>query len=528
MGLLSRRKGVLAWLVVASLASALAFSLALPLVIMRFTDEGVMAQNLQALGYYSALALAIVVVNFAAGYLIQVNRYRLRNAVVEEISLRSFRQFFTIPFKTILQKDSGYFIARIYDEIPKSVGPFIQLVIELAVTGLSLVASFGVLLYLSWRVTLLVLIGVPLFHFVSGRLLGRIRQYAKEASESEAMAKGLLQRMVEAHKVVNLFNLHNTAWTLYGGALKRLLGAFYDNARSSVVYTTLGTAFVFGSSILVLFYSGYEVVQGRLTMGGLVAISNIYGRLLGYVQTVVQGLPALQSSLANFDRLFEFLSLGAGQEDAIEAGDRIAVRDIGFAYQAQEVFKGLSLAIDKGERLLIVGRNGSGKTTLVHVLAGILQPTSGKAQTFGVKGASAAFFPPSFIPGDVASNVGFDDLSDEKKELYNRLAEAFEIREQLGEDPHSLSAGQQQKVSILRALLKEADLYIFDEPFSNVDQRTKDRIFEAILEVTRGKCLVLVMHCDEQFHSEFDRVIDLDQHEPALVESLPQASQTPG
>ena len=514
LALLQSHKGTLVWLLLGTAASAVMLGVALPLLVLKITNACVEDRDFALVVTYSLMAIAVLGSNSAARYVTQLKQARLRNSMVKGISLSLLADFYRIPFRRVIDKDKGYFLSRIHDETPKAVEPMLRLTIEIFVAGLSIAASAVLLTYLSWRTALLACVGVPAYYYVSQRLTERIRQSSQEASEREALAKGVLERLIGNHRVVNIFKMHSKAGNRYKQVLSRQLDKFFTNARLSAVMTSLINGLAQWSTVVVLAVTGYEVIQGRLSVGGLVATNNIYARLIGLSQALVNMLPSFQNAQATLGRLLEFHALAEEEQPRLLRSDGVALSDMGFAYNSKEICSGLNLTIGKGEKVLVIGRNGSGKTTLAHVLAGLLQPTSGTAQGPGIDGVSAAFFPPTFIPGNVSDNVSLESLSDEKKELYYSIADTFEIRELLEEDPQELSAGQRQKVSILRALLKDAGLYIFDEPFSNIDGNTKQKLFKTILDVTRGRRLLLVMHGDEQLHSEFDKIIDLDQQVP--------------
>lgn len=509
--LLKSHKGALIWLLSGTAASAALMGIALPLLVLEITDACVLERDFALLVSYSLWAIAVLGANSSARYLVQIKQAKLRNSMVKAISLSLLADFYRIPFRRVIEKEKGYFLSRIHDETPKAVEPLLRLTIEIFVTGLSIAASAAVLTYLSWRTALLAFVGVPAYHYVSQRLTERIRKSSQEASEREAIAKGVLERLIGNHRIVNIFNMRSQAEGRYGQAVSRQLGKFFDNARLSAVMTSLINGLAQWSTVVVLTATGYELIQGRLSVGGLVATNNIYARLIGLSQALVNMLPNFQGAQATLDRLLEFHALAEEQQPRILGNGPVSLRDMGFAYNSKEVCSGMNLTIGKGDRVLVIGRNGSGKTTLAHVLAGLLEPTSGTAKGPGITGVSAAFFPPTFIPGNVSDNVGFEKLSPEKRKLFHSIAEAFEIGHLLEEDPQEFSAGQRQKVSILRALLKDADLYIFDEPFSNIDGSTKDKVFRTILDVTCQKSLLLVMHGDEQLHSEFNTIVDLDK-----------------
>lgn len=503
-------KGTLAGLLAGSLVGAATLGLALPYVILKITDEAVIKRNLNALGFYLLLGFGALVVNAATRYGLQITRARLRNAVVRQVSLNLLRDFYRLPYKRVLQKSRGYFLTRMWDETPRAVEPFLQIFIDLSVTGLSMLVSLAVVFYLSWRVGLLFCVGIPVFLYLSRRISAGIRRAWKEVLEGEAESKGFLERLIGAHRVVNLFPMYARMRHRYDQVLKVQIEKLMAHARFTAIFGSAGAGYVNFSALAVLGLAGYEVIQGRTSLGGMLAITNIYARVIGYAQNLVAAIPNLQNARVTLERLSEF-EAQAEESPPTVSEQGVAVRDMGFAFNSQEICTGVNLDIHPGEKVLVLGANGTGKTTLAHVVSGILRPTSGTAEVPSADRISAAFFPPIFVPGDVAENVGYAELSPEKQEFFRQLCKSFELADIIDEDPRDLSAGQRQKVSLLRALLKDADLYIFDEPFANLDTKTKEQLFQTLLDFTQGKSVLMIMHGEDQLHSAFDQVIDLDE-----------------
>jgi ATP-binding cassette subfamily B protein len=148
---------------------------------------------------------------------------------------------------------------------------------------------------------------------------------------------------------------------------------------------------------------------------------------------------------------------------------------------------------------VIVGANGSGKTTLANMLSGYLAPSQGDMVL--PERISSVTLPIIFPPLKVKDLV--DDAG---------LLAAFSLRDQavLEAFADELSAGQQQKLALSLALSKDADLYIIDEPLANLDPESRDTAINLILERTREKNLILVMHGAEEYHKHFDRVIRME------------------
>jgi ABC-type multidrug transport system ATPase subunit len=232
--------------------------------------------------------------------------------------------------------------------------------------------------------------------------------------------------------------------------------------------------------------------------------------LLNNASIIFKSVPDIQQAVATLDRISEFKAL-ADVEKITTASDSILLKNVSLAYDQHTVLENLDLTIRRGERVLITGSNGSGKTTLAHVISGFLPPTAGEVSVPDKARISISLFPPIFIPGDVEENMNVEELSSDRRRRFLELVKEFGIHDKVGEDPEELSAGQRQKVSLIMALLKDAEIYIFDEPLANVDIYTKEKVLEKILNLDRTKTVIMIMHCDEDVYHLFDRVIDLDR-----------------
>jgi ATP-binding cassette subfamily B protein len=197
------------------------------------------------------------------------------------------------------------------------------------------------------------------------------------------------------------------------------------------------------------------------------------------------------------DRIASFLS--ARSEASYQKSDSPAVSNLEFAYNGKPILKDFSLQLTPGERVVIVGPNGSGKTTLANILSGYLTPSQG--DVFLPERISSVTLPITFPPLRVKDLVSDPQLLTEFRLRDQDVLDAF---------ADELSAGQQQKIALSLALSKSADLYIIDEPLANLDPESRDTAINLILERTKEKNLILVMHGSEEYHKRVDRVIRMD------------------
>jgi ABC-type bacteriocin/lantibiotic exporter with double-glycine peptidase domain len=262
--------------------------------------------------------------------------------------------------------------------------------------------------------------------------------------------------------------------------------------------------------------AGWEVVAGRLTIGGLFAFMTAFWKVIGVASSMVGQFTELSRLNACIDRLMEFEGLTRTERRPISKD--IELDNVVFGYAGRNLFQGLNLKVDAGERVLIAGPNGSGKTTLGHLMSGFLEPSQGVVRSPELARISAMLSPFYFAPGTLKDNVNYAQLPEEKQNLFWSLVQAFGLEGKTDADLSAeLSEGEKKKCQVIMTLLKDADIYLFDEPLANIDVDSRDAVINAQLQYTQGKTLISIMHGDTNYHRFFDRLIALD---PKALEAV--------
>ncbi len=267
----------------------------------------------------------------------------------------------------------------------------------------------------------------------------------------------------------------------------------------------------------------YQLKDGNMTVGGLVACTMLAGRAMVPVSNAVQILSRMQQSLAVFAGLSRLLSLapepdqrsGIASPKAI-SGD-IRFQNVSFAHDTNErpVLQDINLRIAPGERVGLIGRSGSGKTTLLHMIAGLLQPSSGQITIDGVDLAqfpadvlrdSMAYAPQDamLFDGQLQENILLDGsaVDPERFALVAQAtgvasfakphAEGFNLS--VGARGTRLSGGQRQSALLARALVCEKPIVLLDEPTAAMDVGTEIAVMQGLQTLTTGKTLLLASH----------------------------------
>ncbi len=208
----------------------------------------------------------------------------------------------------------------------------------------------------------------------------------------------------------------------------------------------------------------------------------------------------------------------------------LTINDLNFAHGERTILSGVSLEVQANETVVVIGSSGSGKTTLLRLIAGLERPASGTIALNGNSlSGSGAFVPPEKRPIGmvfqglalfphltVEGNVGFGLAHLTRKERDRKVAdELISVGlEGLGKRyPHQLSGGQQQRVAIARSLVRRPALMLMDEPFSDLDHRTRVSVRTEVLRILKahGTAAIIVSHDREDAFHVADRIVEMEE-----------------
>jgi ABC-type bacteriocin/lantibiotic exporter with double-glycine peptidase domain len=479
-----------------------------PLIMKLLIDEGLTKRNFELFAVFAAAAVVFAIGLRAILLVYELVSQRLRNNISESLTLRMLRSYFDLPYAEVAKSDNGYFTSRIYDEPVKVARSIVSTGIGLLISVITFIVAFSISLYLTWRITVILSLAVPALYYFASRFSPKIKAASERENEEEARFREVLGKSIDSYKTVKIFNLYPS---VYGRVLERLhsyLAVFYGRVQTTQIYQALSGVWLSIAEVLVLVAAGWEVVSGNLSIGGLFAFMSTFWKVVNAANGIVSQVPELVALSGWAGRLSEFEAMArpAAETDA----PHIELDNVSFGYNGKSVLQTVNLEIGSHERILIVGPNGSGKTTLGHLMTGFLDPSEGVVRRPRLERISAMLSPFFFAPGSLKDNVQYDQLSDEKKQTFWQLVKSLGLESRVTADASSeLSEGEKKKCQIVMTLLKDAEIYLFDEPLANIDIDSRESVVEAQLGHTRGKTLISIMHGDEKYHGLFDRVISL-------------------
>ena len=424
-----------------------------------------------------------------------------------------------------------------------AVGP-LQSTLAGAAACVQILSLFGLMLYLQpWLASLLFLAGIPLIII---RCLSAVQKYKLDLKTTRRKRLGRyytsLLTGVENVSAIKLLNLTT-----------EIINRFEKTARSIIheksiilkkISLRLGLAVVFYMSVLVtvIGWLTFSFSQGTVTVGVLVTFSLSAFRALRSNAQFAKALATSAESALAIIPLIDFLEvesaiLDNGTITPVSLKGRIELENVSFTYphSNQPVIKNLSLSIEPGQTVAIVGRNGAGKSTLIKLIARLYEIEQGaiRIDDIEIKDLSLrwlydhmamVFQKPIRFEATVHDNITFGDwqrLKDNPEEV-RRLANATGLKDFVDKLPQglethlgrlfgdiTLSAGQWQLLAISRAMARRNSILILDEPTSNLDTHFENYMFHAIRELAREKTVIIISHRLSTV-KEADRVMVLD------------------
>jgi ATP-binding cassette subfamily B protein len=401
----------------------------------------------------------------------------------------------------------GTFVSRIHKDALEGFPPMLQLVLRFVGQALSALVFLGVLLYLSWKATLALLVIVPPLVWIGNRIGKRVQKATSEERDREARYLHLLTETLKAFRLLRVLDrLRPLAFAAHTQGLRAYLDSTYENHRLLTLQQTWSDVYMNLANTVSLIVAGYYVFIRELTFGGFLAFVNAFWRAVTTSFSLVQSVPEFHRYTEIFTRLIELLSARPILYVRPSPTPIVQLRSVCLSYGGKPVLDISQLEIRPGERVLLVGPNGAGKTSLLHILSGYMAPDCGEV---ALPARIASLTSPVELPPLPIKDLITDPV----------LLRAFDLEPFREHTADSLSSGQRQKAAIGAVLSQEADLYLLDEPFANLDEESKEKVMDQISSKTRGKALIVVLHVhgEPELSRHFDRVIQLTGTAPASL-----------
>lgn len=446
-----------------------------------------------------------------------------RAGTIKDIRNDLYRKIMILPLSFYSRHKKGDIMARIttdVQEIEVSIISYLDVFIK---SPLTIAAYFAYMLGVSWRLTLFVVILLP----VGGLIIGGIgKSLKKDSLDGQNRFAGMLAtieetigglRIIKAFNAIDYssgkFNEQNGVYTRIIKFVnrKRDLSSPMSEFLSSII---IATVLWFGSTLIL---SG----NSAITAANFIAYIVVFSQIISPAKSFSQGFYSLQKGMASADRIFEVLD---AEEVIVEKPDALSLpefknsivyNDVNFHYNENDVLKNINLTIPKGKMIALVGESGGGKSTMVDLLPRFYDVSRGSITIDGtdvrdfkicdVRGLMGIVSQESILFNDTVFNniaFGLENATREAVIEAAKIANAHDFIMEMengydtliGDRGMNLSGGQRQRISIARAVLKNPPILILDEATSSLDTESERLVQEALAKVMTNRTSIVIAH----------------------------------
>ncbi|HSI66251.1 MAG TPA: ABC transporter ATP-binding protein [Planococcus sp. (in: firmicutes)] len=407
----------------------------------------------------------------------------------------------------------------------------------------TILIAIAIMLTLDVPLTIVTLLAFPLYAFSVKFFFGRLRDLTRKRSQALANVQSYLHERVQGMSIIKSFALEKHEQKIFDETNDQFLEKAIDhtkwNAKAFAVVNTITDI----APLLVIGFAGYQVIEGNLTLGTMVAFIAYIERLYNPLRRLVNSSTTLVQSLASMDRVFELIDEDYDVTDKEGARDlkvvdgKLEFRNVSFTYEKDgaAILKNMDFTVKPGETVALVGMSGGGKSTIVSLIPRFYDVTGGGIymddhnlkdvtihtlrDQIGIVLQDSILFSES-----VKSNIlmGKPDATDEEVVAAAKAANAHDFIMMLpegydtkvGERGVKLSGGQKQRVAIARVFLKNPPILILDEATSALDLESESLIQDSLERLAHDRTTVIVAHRLSTI-THADQILVIDQGELA-------------
>ena len=505
------------------LAVSSGIGLVMPLAIRNLVETVKDASSTAALDKVAiglmGVFIAQMVFNYIQGYFLT---YVGERAVADlRIEVYSHLQRLSLAFFS--ERRVGELTSRVTNDVTVIQGIGTNAVAAFLQNGITFIGSFIMMINLSWQLTAITLLLIPLLIVLAIIYGRRIRNMSTEVQDRMAEASSVLEETISGVRIVQSFAREPYEVERFSGAIEHAFSASMRRTKTRAQFVPIVSFSGFGALVFVLWFGGRQVLNGTMQLGDLIAFLLYAAVIAGSLGTFTSLYSQLQEALGSTARVFGILDTApeiASKTNAINLPPiegEIYLEDVSFNYgeAATPVLSNINLKVEPGEVMAIVGPSGSGKSTLVNLIPRFYDVTAGRITVDGFDirdvdlpslRSQIGIVPQETLlfSGTIADNIRYGNL-DAPMEAVIEAAQAANAHEFIsnfeggyesivGERGIKLSGGQRQRVAIARALLKNPRILILDEATSAMDSESEGLVQEALERLMQGRTTFVIAH----------------------------------
>ena len=565
------RRTIVAFLSLATLAALL--GVLAPVLAGRAVDAIVDGGDVSVVIGLAVLLAVVAVVDTVVGVLERLESSRLGEHLILDLRRRVFAHVQSMPIAFFTRTRTGALVSRLNNDVIGAQRAFTSALSGVVTNVITLVLTLAVMLSLSWQITVLAVVLLPLFVIPARRVGSRVGQLEREASEhNAAMTSQMTERFsAPGATLVKLFGRPRAEAAEFGARAERVSDIGIRSAMAMEVFFRSLTLVSGLAQALVYGLGGYLAVQGRLDPGTVVTMALLLNRLYGPLTALGTARLDVVTAFVSFERVFEVLDIEpliaeptspvalpagpvavemAGVRFSYPSADRVSLASLEEVAvlddrAGEEVLHDISFRVEPGQTVALVGASGAGKSTLASLVPRLYDPDAGTVRLSGVDVRDLSFETIRHTVGVVTqdghlfhdtirANLRYaaPDATDAElwavleqarlADLVRSLADGLDTV--VGERGYRLSGGERQRLTIARLLLAKPRVVILDEATAHLDSQSEVAVQEALQAALEGRTALVIAHrlstvraADAILVVEAGRIVEQGTHSELLA-----------
>jgi subfamily B ATP-binding cassette protein MsbA len=470
--------------------------------------------------------------------------------LVHDLRLALFNNLMVLPNRYFDSHNSGHLISRITFNVTMVTGAATDAIKVVIREGLTIVFLFAYLLWMNWKLTLVMLAILPLIALIVNSASKKFRKQSKKIQAAMGDVTHVASETIQGYRVVRSFGGEPYEADRFAAASESNTKKQLRMTKTGAVYTPMLQLVIYSAMAALMFL--VLLLRGEASAGDMVAYITAAGLLPKPIRQLSEVSSTVQKGVAGAESIFEQLDEAPEIDSGTHASEvvegRLDVRGLSFVYPGsnKKVLDEISFSALPGQMVALVGRSGSGKSTLANLIPRFYHYEDGQILLDGVdirhyrlgnlrRHIALVTQQVTLFNDSVANNIAYGDLAGAPREDIQQAIEAAYAKEfidhlpqgldtEVGENGVLLSGGQRQRLAIARALLKDAPILVLDEATSALDTESERHIQAALDRVMKGRTTLVIAHrlstiekADLILVMEHGRIVERGSHAELLA-----------
>lgn len=478
------------------------------------------------------LVIGIVIITFLFknlfNFLASNHLLHLKNGVLKDLRNAMYVKIINLPVSYYSEKRKGDIMARMLGDVNEVQNSFFSILELIVKEPMTIIFTLIAMISISFKLTIFVFIFIP----VAGILISKIGKSLRTKSERVQAENGYLISIVEESlsglKVVKSYNAEQSFQDKFNNSVSRILNLSNSIGKKNNLATPLSEFLGIITICVLLWFGGQMVLTDKLPNGKALLDGAKFLAYMGLAYNILTPAKAISKAsyqvkggLAAAQRVFDVLEVEneiTSKDNAIHKNtfeSSIAIKNINFKYEDENVLKDFSLEVKKGQTVALVGQSGSGKSTIANLLTRFYDVNEGLIQIddnnikdidlHSLRGLIGLVTQDSILFNDsIKANIALGNPNATDEEIIEalKIANAYEfvkelpngIHTNIGDSGNKLSGGQKQRLSIARAVLKNPPIMILDEATSALDTESEKFVQVALENMMQNRTSIVIAH----------------------------------